>query len=201
MAQNPDDAETYYNRGRVLIDLNRNDDAALDFQKALAIKPAYAEARVAACFAELPILYADEEEIARRRAGYEQILRALHDDVEAGTAQGDLLNGISVKEPFLLAYQGQCDRNLQTIYGSTVCRIVQQQSRPLRRHRRKPASPSESAWSAVSSFGTPTGKFRSKAGSASSTGSDSRSSAITRERGATTTPKPPPACATASSIA
>ena len=55
---------------RIYIDLNRNDDAREDFHKALAIKPDFAEARFAACFAELPILYADEAEIARRRAAY-----------------------------------------------------------------------------------------------------------------------------------
>ena len=66
LAQKPDDAEAYYNRGRVFIDLNRNADALADFQKVLALKPDHAEARFAACFAELPILYADEPEIGRR---------------------------------------------------------------------------------------------------------------------------------------
>ncbi len=66
----------------------------------------FAEARFAACFAELPILYADEAEIARRRAAYEQSLRTLSDDVAAGRVPGDLIKALTVKQPFLLAYQG-----------------------------------------------------------------------------------------------
>jgi protein O-GlcNAc transferase len=126
LARNPQDADAYYNRGRIYIDLNRNDDALADFRKALAIKPDHAEARFAAVFAELPILYADEAEIGRRRCAYEQSLRALCDDVAAGRVPGDLVKALAVKQPFLLAYQGQNDRDLQTLYGGLVQRIVQE---------------------------------------------------------------------------
>jgi predicted O-linked N-acetylglucosamine transferase (SPINDLY family) len=124
LALNPADADSYYHRGRIYIDLNRNDDALADFRRALAIRPDFAEARFAACFAELPILYADEVEIKRRRAAYEQSLRALSDDVAAGRVAGDLVKALAVKQPFLLAYQGQNDRELQTRYGALVQRIV-----------------------------------------------------------------------------
>jgi protein O-GlcNAc transferase len=124
LARNPQDADAYYNRGRVYIDLNRNDDALADFHKALAIKPDHAEARFAAVFAELPILYADEAEIGRRRRAYEQSLRSLCDDIAAGRVPGDLVKALAVKQPFLLAYQGQNDRDLQTLYGGLVQRIV-----------------------------------------------------------------------------
>ncbi len=80
-----------------------------------------------ACIAELPILYADEAEIARRRAAYEQKLRALCDDVEAGRAAGDLVKALAAKQPFLLAYQGHNDRDLQKLYGAMVCRIMARQ--------------------------------------------------------------------------
>lgn len=130
LAQDPHDAEMLLTRGRVYIDLNRNDDAAADFQRALAIRPDYAEARFAACFAELPILYADEAEIGRRRLAYERSLRALCADVEAGRLQGDLSKALAVKQPFLLAYQGQNDRELQALYGGLVSRIVGAQFEP-----------------------------------------------------------------------
>lgn len=124
IALNPADAESYYHRGRVYLDLNRNEDALKDFSKALAIKPDFAEARFAACFAELPILYADEADIARRRAAYAQSLNALCDDVAAGRVAGDLVKALTVKQPFLLAYQGQNDRDLQARYGAMVQAIV-----------------------------------------------------------------------------
>ena len=124
LAIKPDDAAAYYNRGRIFIDLNQNTQARADFQRALALKPDYAEARFAACFAELPILYADEAEIGRCRAAYEQNLRRLCTDVEAGQVKGDLEKALAVKHPFLLAYQGQNDRELQKLYGEMVCRIM-----------------------------------------------------------------------------
>ncbi len=127
LALKPQDADAYYNRGKILVDLNRNDDAAVDFQKALAIMPAHAEARFAACFAQLPILYAQPDEIPRRRAAYQQKLRALYDDVEAEKLPGDPVKGIGAKHPFLLAYQGSNDRDLQELYGTLVCRIMARQ--------------------------------------------------------------------------
>ena len=125
LALKPDDAEAYYERGKILIDLNRNDEAAADFANALAIRPNDAEARIADCMAELPIMYAEEGEIVRRRAAYAEKLRALCDDVEAGRLAGDQVKALAAKHPFLLAYQGINDRELQQLYGAMVCRIVQ----------------------------------------------------------------------------
>ncbi len=123
---NAQDADAYYNRGRIYIDLNRNDDALADFRQALAIKPDFAEARFAALFAVLPILYADEAEIASRRQNYGRSLRALSDDVAAGQVSGNLVKALAVKQPFLLAYQAQSDRDLQAVYGALVQRIVRE---------------------------------------------------------------------------
>jgi len=124
LARYPNDAQSYFERGRIYLDLNRNDGAVSDFQKALALKPDLAEARFAECFAQLPILYADEAELGRRRRAYESKLRALCDDVAAGRVAGDLLKALAVKQPFLLAYQGVNDRELQKLYGSLAHRIV-----------------------------------------------------------------------------
>ena len=125
IAQNPRDAEAHYNRGKVLIDLNRNDEAMASFAQALALKPDYPEARFADCFAELPVVYADEAEIVRRRAAYEEKLRTLAADVEAGRLKGDLVAATAAKHPFLLAYQGGNDRPLQEIYGGMISRIIE----------------------------------------------------------------------------
>ncbi len=124
IALKPNDAETYFHRGRVSLDLNRNEDAKADFKKALEIRPDYAEARFAACFAELPILYADEAEIGRARAAYARSLDMLCDDVAAGRVPGDLVKALTIKQPFLLAYQGQSDRDLQARYGAMVEAII-----------------------------------------------------------------------------
>jgi protein O-GlcNAc transferase len=120
----PSKAEIWYERGRLLLDLSRNDEAAADLAQALALQPGHADARFAACFAELPVVYTHESQIARRRAAYEQKLRELNNDVERGLIKGDLIKAIGARHPFLLAYQGGNDRELQQVYGGMVGRIV-----------------------------------------------------------------------------
>ncbi|HEY1311446.1 MAG TPA: tetratricopeptide repeat protein, partial [Pseudolabrys sp.] len=121
---NPNDAEAWYQRGRHLLDVGRTAEAAADLARTLALRPNHAEARFAACFAELPVVYAQESEITQRRLAYEQKLRALSKDVDAGVLQGDPIKAIGTRHPFLLAYQGGDDRTLQQIYGEMVSRIV-----------------------------------------------------------------------------
>jgi predicted O-linked N-acetylglucosamine transferase (SPINDLY family) len=130
LAVNTNDPEIYYHRARLLLELNRNDDAAVDLRKALALRPDDAKARYAACFAELPILYADESEIARRRTQYEVLLRALCADVETGKLTGDLHKAIAAKQPFLLSYQGLNDITLQRLYGGMICNVMARKFAP-----------------------------------------------------------------------
>ena len=130
LALKANDADAYYNRGKVLIDLNRNDLAASDFAMAMGLKPDHAEARFADCLAALPILYAEADEVSRRRAIYEQKLRALCADVEAGRVAGDLVKAVGSRQPFLLAYQGRNDCELQRLYGAMVCHIMERQYPP-----------------------------------------------------------------------
>lgn len=130
IALRPDDADGYLERGKLLVDLNRIDDAEQDFQKGLALRPQHAETRFADCIGALPILYADEGEIARRRETYERKLRALCADAEAGKLTGDLDKAIVARMPFLLAYQGASDRELQSLYGALIHRIVARRDAP-----------------------------------------------------------------------
>jgi predicted O-linked N-acetylglucosamine transferase (SPINDLY family) len=123
VAQYPNDAESYYIRGRVLLELNRNDEALADFGRALALRPSHADTRFADCFAELPIVYRDANEVDSRRIAYERKLRLLRADVEAGALPA-VDKAVSTRQPFYLAYQGRNDRDLQTIYGDMISRVV-----------------------------------------------------------------------------
>jgi predicted O-linked N-acetylglucosamine transferase (SPINDLY family) len=127
---NPRNAEAWFERGKILLELSRNEEATTDLAQVLALSPGHAEARMAACFAELPVVYSDESEIPRRRAAYEQKLRALSADVDAGLLKGDLIKAIGTRHPFLLAYQGEDDRTLQQVYGGMVGRVVASRYQP-----------------------------------------------------------------------
>jgi predicted O-linked N-acetylglucosamine transferase (SPINDLY family) len=122
LAIRPDYADAMYNRAAALREMNCWREAVDGYRRLLAIRADHAEARLAACVAELPILYMDEPEIAGRRAAYEQRLRALCDEADATTI--DLADAAGSHKPFYLAYQGHNDRDLQSVYGSLLCRTM-----------------------------------------------------------------------------
>jgi len=124
IALTPDFAPAHYNRGVALRGLSRLAEAAASFERALALKPDFLPAQLAACMAKLPIIYSDAGEVASRRATYETRLRALSDAVERSVAPGAAADAVGAHQPFYLAYQGADDRDLQAIYGATVCRIM-----------------------------------------------------------------------------
>ena len=124
LAIKPDYVDALNDRGRVLRAMNRRQEALESYGRALAVNPDDAITKFGSCMAELPVLYADEPEIARQRAAYQQRLSALCDDIDRGTLRGDLANIVGANQPFLLAYQGYNDRDLQVRYGALVCRIM-----------------------------------------------------------------------------
>lgn len=121
---NPGYAQAHYNRAAVLCDLNRYNEAIESYGLALLAKPDFAEAKVGACIAELPIIYRDRAEIAERRAAYEKRIRAFAAEVDGMSAPGTLAKAVGPNQPFYLAYQGENDRALQSIYGKAMCRIM-----------------------------------------------------------------------------
>jgi protein O-GlcNAc transferase len=124
LALAPEFAPAHYNRGVALRGQSRFTEAAASFERSLAIRPDFFAAKFAACMARLPIVYADEAEIARQRAAYEADLRALGDEVERATRPGDFADVVGAHQPFYLAYQGRNDRALQARYGAMICRIM-----------------------------------------------------------------------------
>lgn len=124
LAAHPNHADGHYMRGRVMIELNRPDDAVACCETAVALNPEFSRARWTVPLFTLPILYKDESEIAVRRADYERRLRALRADVEAGRIPGDMTKGLGWAQPFFLAYQGQCDRDLQILFGELATKVM-----------------------------------------------------------------------------
>lgn len=124
-ALKPDLAEAWLARGNILYEYNYNDRAIADYKKAISVRSDFIEARFAECFAELPVLYLDEKEILLCRAAYTKKLRALHDEIKAGVVQGELAKAFASYAPFYLAYQGYNDRELQRMYGSLACHIME----------------------------------------------------------------------------
>ena len=119
----PNSFMAHYNCGVSLRGETRISEAREHFAEALALKPDFWEAELALCMAELPALYDNADEIAKRRRAYARRLAKLSADVDRATP-AQLAHAIGSHQPFYLPYQGRDDRELQALYGSLVCRIM-----------------------------------------------------------------------------
>jgi protein O-GlcNAc transferase len=120
----PNSFMAYYNCGVALRGETRIAEARAHFARASALKPEFLEAELALCMAELPALYEHESEIAERRDAYARRLAKLSVDVESAAAPALLADAIGSHQPFYLPYQGGNDRELQSLYGSLICKIM-----------------------------------------------------------------------------
>jgi protein O-GlcNAc transferase len=114
----------HYNCGVALRGETRIAEARTHFGRAFALRPDFLEAELALCMAELPALYKDVSEIAERRGAYAERLARLDADVESAGIPAALSETIGSHQPFYLPYQGGNGRELQTLYGSLVCKIM-----------------------------------------------------------------------------
>jgi protein O-GlcNAc transferase len=120
----PNSFMAHYNCGVALRGETRIAEARAHFAQAFAQKPDFLEAELALCMAELPALYRDTSEIARQRDAYAKRLAQLGADIAAAGVPAALAEAIGSHQPFYLPYQGLDDRELQTAYGSLVCKIM-----------------------------------------------------------------------------
>ena len=120
----PDFAVALYNLAVLLQQQGRVNEAAQRHRQVLSVSPNYADAKFGLCMAQLPIVYEDVGEIAECRAAYEGQLKELCQDLARPEAASSLAKGVGSNQPFFLAYQGQNDRDLQTLYGSAVCQVM-----------------------------------------------------------------------------
>jgi protein O-GlcNAc transferase len=120
----PNSFMAHYNCGVALRGETRVAEARAHFARASALKPEFLEAELALCMAELPALYEHESQIAERRDAYARRLARLSLDIESAAAPALLADAVGSHQPFYLPYQGGNDRELQSLYGSLVCKIM-----------------------------------------------------------------------------
>jgi protein O-GlcNAc transferase len=125
MALDPGMAGAHYNLGRLRFYQGRTDEAIACHEAGVSADPGFATARLAACMAQLPILYRTEDEVADRRNRYAKALNDL-----AANPPRSLADAIGTAQPFFLPYQGEDDRALQATYGELACRVLAQASPP-----------------------------------------------------------------------
>src|SRR5207248_6370132 len=121
----PEHIDALYNRGVSLYIMNRGREATECFERVISIRPGHGKALIGRCMAQLPIIYSDMGEFDARRGAYERMLSALKAEVERDI-DGDVANAVGSMQPFYLSYQGRDNRDLQRLYGETVCRALAQ---------------------------------------------------------------------------
>jgi protein O-GlcNAc transferase len=125
IALNMDFAEIYLNIGYILDHQGKKEEALEAFGRALDRNPDLFTARFAQCMAQVPFIYKDEESIYTARKKYrEELLKLrgmLSDDALDINSASDAAGSL---QPFLLAYQGFNDRELQCIYGDLINKIM-----------------------------------------------------------------------------
>ncbi|WP_059358665.1 O-linked N-acetylglucosamine transferase, SPINDLY family protein [Parachlamydia acanthamoebae] len=126
ISQAPSHLEALLNLGICLFQIHRNEEVVAICERILTIHPNHIAARFILCFAHLPFIYENEEEITLVRTRYEQELLELHDLCMESTAEelSQAMFCVGLSQPFLLAYQGEDDRLLQTIYGDIIAKFV-----------------------------------------------------------------------------
>ncbi|WP_024507210.1 tetratricopeptide repeat protein [Bradyrhizobium sp. ARR65] len=120
----PNFVMAHYNCGLTLRSQARIAEAREHFARAFALRPAALEAELALCMAELPALYESSAEIGKRRSAYADRLEHLAADVKQAGVPARLADEIGSHQPFYLPYQGRNDRELQSIYGALVCKVM-----------------------------------------------------------------------------
>jgi predicted O-linked N-acetylglucosamine transferase (SPINDLY family) len=131
IALNPADAGPHFSRGDLLRSGDNTDEAVASLRAAVAANPLHGAARLAACMAELPILYHTAEELPLRRQRY---LAAL-DHLQAAVAEPAIAASVAADigtPPFYLPYQGENDVAPQSIYGRLACRLLAEAHPPAR---------------------------------------------------------------------
>ncbi|MDB5611726.1 MAG: O-linked N-acetylglucosamine transferase, family [Bradyrhizobium sp.] len=120
----PNSFMAHYNCGVALRGETRIAEAKVHFARAFVLKPDFLEAELALCMAELPALYENASDLAERRGAYASRLAALSADIANAGPSAALADAIGSHQPFYLPYQGCDDRELQSLYGSLVCKIL-----------------------------------------------------------------------------
>jgi predicted O-linked N-acetylglucosamine transferase (SPINDLY family) len=138
IALKPGDPGAYFYRGELLRFEGRTDDAVASLEAGVAVDPLHGPSRLAACLAQLPVIYRSQAEIASRRRRYVTALERLADAVTEPRVLRSITEAIG-SQPFYLPYQGENDVVPQSIHGGLACRILAETHKAVPLAQRPPA--------------------------------------------------------------
>ena len=120
----PADPRVHLNLGQLYKDRGEVEMARAELNAAHMLDPSDVSAQLALVMAELPMTYTSQDELDAARARYAERLEALIADYERAPRPEAFATALGSSQPFLLAYQGQNDKELQARYGSFVAKVM-----------------------------------------------------------------------------
>lgn len=121
----PDFCEAHLNLAHALREEGEKEQAVLHFRQAVKQHPTSLAARLGECIGQIPLLHDSVEEIAETRQRYESSLEKLSQEIDLSNPRtlNQAAHLVGNCQPFYLAYQGENDRRLQSMYGNLMVRI------------------------------------------------------------------------------
>ena len=114
---------SHYNLGCCLLKMDRTEEGLASLSRAASLKPDDASARWMLTMAQLPAIYDQEEDLARRRAAFSHELDKLDTFLRANPPADPA--GVLLQTPFYLAYQEENNRPLLAKYGELCTALMQ----------------------------------------------------------------------------
>jgi len=121
----PNLCEAHLNLGHALREEGEKEESLRHFQKAIALKPDSLAARLGYCIGQIPLLHHSVEEVVETRKSYRQSLETLSSTIDLANPKtlSQAIRLVGTCQPFFLAYQGENDSKLQSLYGKLMVRI------------------------------------------------------------------------------
>jgi predicted O-linked N-acetylglucosamine transferase (SPINDLY family) len=119
---NPESANLHYGKGNALYSMGDMEQARTQYSEALALRPAFWEAKFALAVATLPAVFRIGDKPDEIREAFAQAVTELHSLPDRGTITGDV--PLVVTQPFFLAYQEHDNRALLSRFGALLIRLM-----------------------------------------------------------------------------
>jgi protein O-GlcNAc transferase len=121
----PNLCEAHLNLGHTLREEGQKEEAADHFRRALDLKPDLLSARMGHCIGQIPLLADSADEIGETRRNYRRALEKLSREIDLSDPHvlSQAISLVGNCQPFYLAYQGENNRELQSLYGDLMVRF------------------------------------------------------------------------------
>ena len=121
----PDFVYAHMRLGHALYRQGKTAEARSHFQTVLKLNPESLEAKLGNCISHIQLIHRSAEEIYKAKDDYRKALEELCQGVDlTKPATRDRARGVvGTLQPFFLAYQGENNRELQSIYGDLMVSV------------------------------------------------------------------------------